>query len=149
MSRENVERWRAQIEVTRAGTSEIDREAMLTKIGELWDPEIEWDTSEGPVLDVSGVYRGIEGARQWFREWFAAWETLEFEYELVDAGERVVMLIDLRMRGRSTGIEVPLGKHAWVATFRDGLIVRQKLYMSQSEALEAVGLSEQDAHASP
>ena len=71
MSQENLERWRAQIEVIRAGTSEIDREAMLTKISELWDPEIEWDTSDGPVLDVSGVYRGIEGARQWFRDWFA------------------------------------------------------------------------------
>ena len=61
---------------------------------------------------------------------------------LVDAGERVVFLLDLRMRGRSTGMEVPLGKHAWVSTFRHGLIVHQKLYMSQSEALEAVALSE-------
>ena len=144
MSQENVERWRAQIEVIRAGTSEIDREAMLTKISELWDPEIEWDTSDGPVLDVSGVYRGVEGARKWFRDWFAAWETLEIvEHELIDAGERVVWLIDLRMRGRATGIEVPLGKHAWVATFKDGLIVHQKLYMSQSEALKAVGLKEE------
>ena len=50
-------------------------------------------------------------------------------------------MLDLRMRGRSTGIEVPLGKHAWVATFRDGFIVHQKLYMSQSEALDAAGLS--------
>ena len=46
------------------------------------------------------------------------------------------------MRGRSTGIEMPFGKVAWVYTFRDGLIVHQKLYLSQSEALEAVGLSE-------
>jgi uncharacterized protein YndB with AHSA1/START domain len=73
----------------------------------------------------------------------------QFEYELVDAGERVVWLIDLRMRGRSTGIEVPLGKHAFVSTFRDGLMVHSKLYMSQSEALEAVGLSEQEAPAQP
>jgi hypothetical protein len=48
----------------------------------------------------------------------------------------------MRMRGRSTGIEVPFGKFAWVNTFRDGLIVHVKLYMSQSEALEAVGLRE-------
>ena len=41
----------------------------------------------------------------------------------------------------------PSGRCAWVYTFRDGLIVHMKLYMSQSEALEAVGLSEQDAHA--
>ena len=58
---------------------------------------------------------------------------------LVDAGERVVFLLHLRMRGRSTGMEVPLGKHA-VSTFRHELIVHQKLYMSQSEALEAAGL---------
>ena len=55
---------------------------------------------------------------------------------------RVVMLVDMRMRGRSTGIEVPFGKFAWISTFRDGLAVHVKLYMSQSEALEAVGLSE-------
>jgi hypothetical protein len=42
---------------------------------------------------------------------------------LVDAGDRVVTLL------------------------KDGLMIRNKLYMSQSEALEAVGLSEQDAHA--
>ena len=57
------------------------------------------------------------------------------------------MPLDLRMRGRSTGIEVPFGKVAWVFTLRDGLTVHQKLYISQSDALEAVGLSEQDAHA--
>jgi hypothetical protein len=142
MSQENVELSRAAIEAFRAGTSESDREDMLTKIADLWDPDIEMDTSELPVLDVSGVYRGKDAVRQFWREWLAAWETLQFEYELVDAGERVVMLLDLRMRGRSTGIEVPLGKHAWVYTFRDGLGVHQKLYMSQAEALKAVGLSE-------
>jgi hypothetical protein len=52
------------------------------------------------------------------------------------------MLLDLRTRGRATGIEVPFGKFAWVSTFKDGLIVHSKLYMSQSEALEAAGLRE-------
>jgi hypothetical protein len=147
MSRENVERWRARIEAIWAGRGEFDPEATISAMAEQWDPEIELDASEAPALDISGVYRGIEAVRQWWREWFAAWETLEFEYELVDAGDRVVQLIDLRMRGRSTGIEVPLGKHAWVATFKDGLMIHNKLYMSQSKALEAVGLSQQDAHA--
>ena len=67
---------------------------------------------------------------------------LDFEYELVDAGESVVMLLTQRMRGRSTGIEVPMGRYAQVATFRNGLVVRWKFYASQSAALEAVGLSE-------
>ena len=146
MSRENVDLLRASIEAFRAGTSESDREGMLTKIAELWDPDIEMDTSEAPVLDVSGVYRGKRAVKQFWRDWLAAWEALQFDYELVDAGDRVVTLIDLRMRGRSTGIEVALGKHAFVTTFRDGLIFHNKLYMSQSEALEAVGQSEQGAH---
>jgi hypothetical protein len=147
MSQENVEQLRASIEAFRAGTSESAREGMLTKNAELSDPDIELDTSEAPVLDVSGVYQGTDAVQQFWREWLAAWETLRFEYELVDAGDRVLMLFDLRMRGRSTGIEMPFGKVAWAYTFRDGLIVHQKLYMSQSEALEAAGLSEQDAHA--
>jgi hypothetical protein len=143
MSQENVERWRAQVEQLRADTSaQFDQEAAISKMAELWDPEIEVDVSEAPALDLGGVHRGIEANRQWWREWFAAWETLQFEYELVDAGDRAVMLLDLRMRGRSSGIEVPLGKHAWVATFRDGLMIHSKLYMSQTEALEAAGLSE-------
>jgi ketosteroid isomerase-like protein len=49
-------------------------------------------------------------------------------------------LLDLQVRGRSTSIEMPFGKFAFVYTVRDGLIVHQKLYMDRSEALKAVGL---------
>ena len=114
---------------------------------ELLDPEVERDASDNFALDIGGVYQGPEGVRQFWRDWLAAWETVQFEYELVDAGRPRVALIDQRMRGRSTGIEAPFGKYAHVYTFSDGLIVHWKLYMSQSEALEAAGLSEQDAHA--
>jgi hypothetical protein len=89
----------------------------------------------GPHRDLSRK----DAVRQWWREWLAAWETVDFEYQLLDAGDRVVALIDQRMRGRSTGIEVNLGKYAHVATFRDG-IVHWKVYLSQSDALEAAGL---------
>jgi hypothetical protein len=143
MSQENVELARAYFDEIAATSQEgLDPEATISKMAEFWDPEIEWDTSEAAALDISGVYQGKEGARQWCEEWFAAWEALQFEYEVVDAGDRVVVLIDLQMRGRSTGIEVALGKHAWLTTFRDGLMVHNKLYMSQSDALEAVRLRE-------
>src|SRR2546423_1827269 len=143
MSRENVELARAYFdEIARTSQEGFDAEATISKMAEFWDPEIEWDTSEATALDITGVYQGKEGARQWCQEWFAAWEALQFEYELVDAGDRVVVLIDLGMRGRSTGIDVALGRHAWLTTFRDGLMVHNKLYMSQSEALESVGLSQ-------
>ena len=133
---------REGIENFLAGTSESAREDMLSKAAENWDPEIELDASETAVLDIGGVYRGRDAVKRFWREWLAAWETMRFEYELVDAGERVVMLFDPRMRGRSTGIDVPMGKVAWVFTYRGGLLVHQKFYTGQAKALEAVGLSE-------
>jgi ketosteroid isomerase-like protein len=135
MSQENVERLRAAFENFLAGRRSWG--------AELVDPEVEWDGSDMTLLDVGGrVYHGREGVQQFWREWLAAWETVQFEYTLVEAGDRVVALIDQRMRGRSTGIEVPFGKYAHVYTFREGLIVHWKMYASQSEALEAVGLGE-------
>ncbi len=132
MSRENVERLRAAFESFLAGEDSWG--------SELLDPEVEWDAGNTLIFDLSGIYHGPEGVREFWREWLRAWETVRFEYELVDADDRVVALIDQRMRGRSTGIEVPLGKYAQLYTFRDGLIVHWKLYESQSEALEAAGL---------
>ena len=143
MSKENVKLTRAYFEeIARASREDFDPETTISRMAEFWDPQIEWDTRGGPVLEIAGVYHGVQDAWTWCREWFTAWEALHFEYELVDAGDRVVTLLDLRMRGRSSGIEVALGKHAWITTFRDGLMVRNKLYMSQSEALKAVGLAE-------
>ena len=139
MSQENVERLREAFDNFLAGSSDWG--------AELLDANVEWDGTNTLIFDISRVYHGQEGVKQYWREWLSAWETIQFEYELVDAGDRVVALIDQRMRGRSTGIEVPLGKYAHVYTFKDGLIVHWKLYESQAEALKAAGLSEQHAHA--
>jgi ketosteroid isomerase-like protein len=143
MSQENVEIWRANVETLLAQLGAgTDPEATISTLAEIWDPQVELDATDATALDLNGVYRGADAARQFWQEWFSAWETVSFEYDLVDVEERVVMLVDMKMRGRSTGIEVPFGKFAWVSTFRDGLIIYAKLYMSQSEALEAVGRRE-------
>lgn len=143
MSQGNVELLRAAVEASRAATRENEWNGTLTGgLAELWDPEIEWDMSSHPLPDLAGVYQGREAVLLWWGEWLAAWKTAQIEYELVDAGDRVVSLVDQRMRGRSTGIEVPSGKYAVVFTFRDGLIVRGTFYGRWSEALEAVGPAE-------
>ena len=142
MSQENVERLRAELERFLVGTSESAREDMLGGQAEGWDPEIELDASEAPVLDIAGVYRGRDAVQRFWREWLAAWETMRFDYELVDAGERVVLLFAPQMRGRSTQMDTSFGKVAWVFTYRGGLVIHQKFYMGQSEALKAVGLEE-------
>jgi len=142
MSEGNVEIWRAQLERQREALSAgASPEDTISEMAEIWDPEVQLDASDAAVLDIKGLYQGVDRVRQFWREWFSAWETIDFDYELVAGGERVVMLLDLKMRGRATGIEMPFGRFAWVSTFRDGLVVQVKLYMSQAEALEAVGLS--------
>ena len=138
-----MEIWRANIEAQLAAlTAGTSPEVTISKMAEIWDPDIEVDAIESPAMDLQRVYRGRDEARQFWREWFAAWDTLRYEYELLDAEESVVVLLDLHMRGRSTGIEMDHGKFAWVGRFRKGLIVHAKMYSSQSEALEAAGLSE-------
>ena len=142
MSQENVELLRAVIEEFRVASSGPDWEPWLASMAETLDPAVEWDASEAPMPDIGGTYRGRMAVIQWWREWLAAWETVDFQYELVDAGDLVVVLIDQRMHGRSTGIEVPLGKYAQIGTFKKGRLTHWKYYPSQSRALEAAGLSE-------
>jgi hypothetical protein len=142
VSQENVEVYRRYIDDFLA-LREFDAEVAVSNMAEYWDPEIEQDATASPALDAAGFYRGIDAVRRSWLEWFGAWETLHFEYELIDAGDRAVLLpLDLRMRGRSTGIEVTFGEHALVTTFRAGLMVHNKLYMSKSDALKAIGLEE-------
>jgi hypothetical protein len=140
MSQHNVELLRHVVEAFLDEGGESDWEPWLAKLGEIVHPAIEWDASEVPMPDLAGVYHGREAVIQWWREWLAAWETSEFDYRLVEAGERVVLLLDQTMRGRYTGIEVPVGKYAHVADFDQGLMVRWKVYARQRTALEAAGL---------
>ena len=144
MSQQNVEIARAAMEDFIAGKTEFDAHGALARMAgeEYWHPDIELDVSEAVVPEMRGVFRGKEAVRRWWGEWLGAWETVEVEYELLDAGNRVVALIDQRMRGRSTGIEVSRGKYAQVLTIRDGLLVHWQFYPDQSEALEDLGLSE-------
>ena len=132
MSRENVELVRGSFENFLAGRSDFGVE--------LLDPDVEWDATDLGTPDGAAVYRGVEGVQKFWREWLAAWETVQFEYELIDSGDRVLALIDQRMRGRSSGLEVSFGKYAHLYTFRNGSIIHWKGYRNQSEALEAVGL---------
>src|SRR6266704_3775580 len=109
MSQSNVDRYRAWAEDFIACQNDSDWQGWISRTSEGWDPEIEWDASELQLPDV-GRYEGLQAAQQFWRDWLAAWETLVFDYELLDAGDKVVMLLEQRMRGRASGVEVSLGK---------------------------------------
>ena len=79
-------------------------------------------------------------------EFAGYWESIRIEpHEFIEAGDLVVVPNTGHLRGRD-GIEVSVTV-AWVWTVRDGAIERMVMYQSRQDALEDLGLSEQDAHA--
>ena len=103
-------------------------------------PDLVWDVSRLGWPDQQ-VYVGAEGVLQFNAEWAAAWDGWEIEAEeYIDAGERVVVILNQRGRAKATGIPVDM-RFAQVWTLRDGQGVRMQMFASVEEALEAVGLS--------
>jgi ketosteroid isomerase-like protein len=82
------------------------------------------------------------GRHEAFEEGRVGWELKE----LIDAGDKVLAFIWTSGRGKASSVEV--GAHVWnVWTFRDGKPVEWTYFGDdRAAALEAVGLSEQDAH---
>src|SRR5687767_11649492 len=138
MSHENVEIVRQVFEAA----ARRDQGAALS----LYAGEIEWDTSRrGTPGDMagSGIYRGHDGLRAWFRSWHEAWEDLvDHLDEVVDAGDRILSVVTMRARGRASGAEVTSRRYFGVWTIRDGKVTRVVWFSTRAEALEAAGLSE-------
>ena len=111
-------------------------------MGALMSPEVEWDTRDiAPLLpDLAGIYRGAEGTRAFWSAWLSSWRDLQFDYELRDAGDEVVALIqNQRQWGHESGIETQIPPYAWVYTIRDGRVVKACFHSDQQTALEAAG----------
>ena len=99
------------------------------------------------IVAVEGGLRGHEGVRRWWEEWFAAFPDYKIEIDEVrDLG--AVTVAAMRAVAHGAGSEVPLEDATWLAVrWRKGKAVWWQVLYTWEEALEAVGLSEQDAHA--
>ena len=138
MSQENVERVKAFTSLFKAG----DR----NEWHEYFDPDVVWDTSASN-MPSAGIYHGHDGVERFFSEWLGAWTDYRIEIrEYIDAGGSVVMVFRQRGIGRGSGVKTERDFFA-VYDLRDLKVVRYRQYESRKEALEAVGLSEQDARA--
>ena len=120
--------------------------------GEDWDAFFFKDAAPGFELDFSravGPWRGVFGldqSRRLVEEFGEAWDSARIEpHEFIEAGDLVVVSSTMHVKGRG-GIELVV-RGAFVLTIRNGAIERVSMYQERGEALEALGLSEQDAHA--
>lgn len=137
MSRENVEIVRSMWNAFLAED--------LTGGLSVCDPEIEWD---GTNLPDGKIAKGREALVEHAIRWAEIWEdwTIEPQRFIDVGGESVVMIF--RETGRSeSGVHMN-ELHAELYRVRDGKVVYRKGFSDPAEALEAVGLAEQDAPSS-
>ena len=136
MSQENVEIMRGTIEAWNAGD--------MDAFGDVYDPDIVvryadgWPEGSKPNIGREAVMRQWEQQREPFDR-----DTLE-EIEVIDLGDRVVMRQMWRAVGRGPDLNIEVTA---VSTLRKGKVILVEFFWNHAEALEAVGLSEQDAHA--
>jgi uncharacterized protein len=106
----------------------------------LCDGDFELDMS-ARVLNPE-TYRGHEGIRRFYREVCEVWEEFRWEpVRLVEAADKVVVLLHSHGRGRGSGLEMARDV-AMVWTMREDRAVSVRFYIDRAEALEAAGLSE-------
>jgi ketosteroid isomerase-like protein len=131
------------VEVIRRGYEHFG--ARGTLLEEIVDPEFVWDMSPFRNWPERQTYEGIAGATEFLTDWLGAWEDWELEVEeMVDAGDRVVVVA--RQRGTSKATGLPVEMHfAQVWTVRDGRQTRMEMYADPDEALRAVGLGDAGA----
>jgi ketosteroid isomerase-like protein len=101
-------------------------------------PDLVWDVSNLGWPDQQ-IYLGVEGGMQFNAEWADAWDDWQIEVEdYIDAGERVVGILNQRGRSKATGIPVDM-RFAQVWTLRDAQGTRMQMFISVEEALAAAG----------
>jgi ketosteroid isomerase-like protein len=140
MTQENVELVRRAFSSVNRGDVRSALEAAAD------DFEMDWSNSIGPV---NGVYRGRGQVTEAWESFLEAWDALRWDMQEVvdlDDADQVLVVNRVRMRGRTSHADVEAtGAQLW--TIHKGKLRSLKLYQSKADALEAVGLSEQDAHA--
>jgi ketosteroid isomerase-like protein len=92
-------------------------------------------------LDLAGEHAGREGFKRLFEEWDSTWTDLRVEpQELIDAGDRLVVTVDISGTGKASGAPAAL-RYFDVYTLRDGRISRHEMFAHRADALSAAGVS--------
>ena len=138
MSQKNIDRLRSSLDVFNR-TGEIVEDHLA--------PDFEMQQASS-IIDTAGTFRGPKGLQNALLELRESFDELSFNpAKFCEApGGEIVAFIRVRGRGRGSGMAID-NEIAWVWTVRDDKAVRCVVYEEPADALQAVGLSQQDAHA--
>jgi len=139
MPQENVEIVRAGLAAWSAATPDLDEHLSRFHPQLVYHPRAD-EPDPSPHIGRDAYALLIRGFVDSFSD-----VTIEMR-ELIDADDLVVAPTVLHGRLRDSGVEVS-DTYVFAFKLQDGLIVEGWEYRTTEEALEAVGLSEQDAHA--
>ena len=115
-----------------------DEEAMIA----LQHPDIEFVPTTAAM--EGRVYRTPEETREFLRSLELDWEVFETHPErYYEVGDRALAVGTFHARGRGSGVEIPSQRVGWLVTVRDGLVHRWRTYTDPAEALDAIGMSEE------
>lgn len=90
-------------------------------------------------------YTGLDGLRAGWLNWFEPWSSYRSEVEeIIDAGDRVLVLVRDHARRPGSDAEVEL-IGGGVSLVRGGKLAAIDFYASRAEAGEAAGVSRRDA----
>jgi ketosteroid isomerase-like protein len=133
MSAENVELVRRFVEA-------FNRRDVDSLAGH-YDPDVE--LHEWPTAPGAASYRGVDGVRSALDSWFEVWDWMRVEIvDLVDLGDRVLVTLDQRAKGKGSEVEVEIRSFN-VYSFRDGKVIRMELFTEREPALAAAGLTDE------
>jgi ketosteroid isomerase-like protein len=138
MSQKNVERVRAGYDAFNRG----DAAAWL----DIFEPDAE--LRDLPNTPDQRFYRGHDGLREWAESMMQAFANFRFEpQEVTEVGNFIVVAVRISARGLGSGVPTDMQVFHVLKQSPNDKVQSISGFVSRAEALEAAGLSEQDAHA--
>ena len=101
-------------------------------------PDVEWHND--PKWPGASVHRGIDAVRRDLARQREAWGEARYEpVEILRAGDRIVVLIDMIVTGRSSGVPIHV-EGAHILTLRDGKVAKVQAFTDRERARAAAGI---------
>src|SRR4051812_2884531 len=127
-----------------AETLQLTRDALARFIE---TGEVAWAIFDEQLViedhDIPGTrdYRGHAGFLKWLSDWSEPWAEWSLEpVQHFDAGDRIVVILRITAKGRSSGIEIDR-EDSLVYEYRNGKVIRLHYFNTREQGLEAAGLA--------